>query len=506
MNCSWVIDEHDDDMIILSFESMAIEYYADFISVFNGTVEPQSLLYKSSVLTSENEIPPIVSLKSFPMIVNWVSDDGGEREGWAASFHIGFCDKFDGQMNLFTTRTLQDIPLITNFYTTDPSQKRKYRQGSVCTWDVHPGSGTYAGLYFNSFDLATGDKIIVKDLATKHFIVQYSGQNIPSPLFHAGGMIIEFTSSKSSNRAFGFNANMFFDECPDNIVTLSNSHGIITDGSSPNNPYKSGKNCNWLIKPSSGVVEGGFIQLDFSYIELNDGDNLIIYSSDTSDPSYIIASLIYDSRNPNGLMEQSTFQIFGPAVFIQFITSLGQPNRKGFQFEFNGTLINKLILVCSTKCLACGAGTYYVPQSNECVACPRSLATLIPGQLKCSICPEGTYWESTSSCPLCSPGYFNVNSTVCSPCELPYVALDYGFSECKYCPNDYIPLNSSFCKQCDEGYTSTKGDSHCRVYVHNDEYTVVIYVVVGIGLLIIGAIVFVFYTKRKRSDPWDDIY
>jgi len=173
------------------------------------------------------------------------------------------------------------------------------------------------------------------------------------------------------------------------------------------------------------------------------------------------------------------------------------------------------------NCSLCEPGTYQNEQwQNKCLSCIPGFYNSRSGQINCPPCPRGTYCPFCSTiipldceigryCPdtgatkgiLCPPGYKCIGQGNQRPtiCEAGYYCIGGDAIPAPCSVNSYCGVGCSECKPC---YTpfweSTEASSECRV-------TFVLYVVVGLGILVIGLLILFVYTslrKRKNDDEY----
>ena len=82
--CRWMI-ESSDPVISLHFTSFNTESNHDWVVIYDPTTSPSTLLAKYS----GNQIPPGVTATNGKMLINFVSNESGNSEGWSASYYTG---------------------------------------------------------------------------------------------------------------------------------------------------------------------------------------------------------------------------------------------------------------------------------------------------------------------------------------------------------------------------------------------------------------------------------
>lgn len=61
-------------------------------------------------------MPPLILVSGDTMSANFVTDSGGERQGFHATYYGDFCESLDATMMLHTLKTNKNFPPITTHY------------------------------------------------------------------------------------------------------------------------------------------------------------------------------------------------------------------------------------------------------------------------------------------------------------------------------------------------------------------------------------------------------
>jgi len=303
---------------------------------------------------------------------------------------------------------------------------------------------------------------------------------------------VQFSSNKDKNVGLGFDVSAYIDECPPHPTTLNSLYGTVTDGSSIHSTYKAGQKCEWVISPYKQVSKDGYIHISVNYIDLREGDELIVYDGDS------VFAPVLQKFTDKGEENNFTFKGTHKNIYIQFngANPSSTPN-KGFSISWD---------VCTGKCLDCGVGSYYSPINNECNQCPNLTVALDRGLLTCSRCPPGSHWISTSSCKECAKGFYGNGTKSCHTCSLPKVSAKVGSVNCSYCPDNSVPVNTSYCLPCKTGYYAQGGFDQCKKIINNDDGALILYVFIGITILIVGVVIFMIFQKRRKSENSFEMY
>ena len=127
------------------------------------------------------------------------------------------------------------------------------------------------------------------------------------------------------------------------------------------------------------------------------------------------------------------------------------------------------LLLGSTTCSPCDAGTFSAGETNNCTLCPRGRYSP-SGQEKCISCEVGTFasTEGSETCPRCSAGtYASVpNSTSCTDCELGKAQISVGQDYCLLCQAGSFSneVGATSCSKCPAGRaTNSTGTIECAV-------------------------------------------
>ncbi len=171
----------------------------------------------------------------------------------------------------------------------DGSGPNNYQNNADCRWLIQPSNVTAITLTFQSFNLLSGDSVIVYDggTITSPRLGAFSGSALPPSITSTGGVMLVRFITNASGTADGFVASY---TAALNLPcygtqTVSGASGTITDGSGSNN-YQNNADCKWLITPPPGSVG---IRLEFTQFRTESGyDFVTLYDGNAVNSNYLI--------------------------------------------------------------------------------------------------------------------------------------------------------------------------------------------------------------------------
>jgi len=163
-----------------------------------------------------------------------------------------------------------------------------YPDNADCRWLIQPPGATSITLTFQSFQMLSGDSVIVYNGSTTSAprLGAFSGSSLPPTLTSTGGSMLVRLISNASGNAAGFVAT-YTSTAPTfcgGTQLLTASSGTITDGSGAND-YQNDADCRWVIQPGSGAG----IRIEFTQFRTESGyDFVTIYDGSLVNSRYMV--------------------------------------------------------------------------------------------------------------------------------------------------------------------------------------------------------------------------
>ncbi|MCS7189561.1 MAG: T9SS type A sorting domain-containing protein [Bacteroidia bacterium] len=180
----------------------------------------------------------------------------------------------------------------------DGSGNNNYANNADCRWLIQPPNATSITLSFQSFNLASGDSVIVYNGSniSSPRLGAFSGNSLPPNLTSSSGVMLVRFISNASGTADGFiasyNAQLNLPCYGTQILTQAS--GTITDGSGANN-YQNQLDCRWVLQPGSGVG----IRIEFTQFDTESGYDFVrIYDGPFVNSDYLVRSFSGSSLPP----------------------------------------------------------------------------------------------------------------------------------------------------------------------------------------------------------------
>jgi hypothetical protein len=168
----------------------------------------------------------------------------------------------------------------------DGSRYLDYRNGTDCEWVLAPyispeDSITAVILYFNRFDLASGDTLFIYD-GKEHFsplLGKFYSGNTPGTIFSSVNKVLVHFITESQNTGAGWEIIWNYvppEYCKDTTYYYEDQ-GVITDGSGENK-YLENIDCYYSIKLAGiNLIRIEFLEFelekDYDYLKFYDADN-----------------------------------------------------------------------------------------------------------------------------------------------------------------------------------------------------------------------------------------
>lgn len=155
------------------------------------------------------------------------------------------------------------------------------------------------------------------------------------------------------------------------------------------------------------------------------------------------------------------------------------------------------------KCHTCNANTpFYDSNNNTCISCPDDKPLF--ENKECKACPAGSLFTN-GTCKTCyeidsSKPMFNVETNACEACpsDLPYV--NPVTKNCESIPNGKFLHNGELVDKCPDGFVGDSTTKTCKQQAPVEEdssgLSMTVWIIIGVILLIIAAIVLFFMFGR----------
>uniref|UniRef100_A0A8C0FEB1 Cubilin n=1 Tax=Bubo bubo TaxID=30461 RepID=A0A8C0FEB1_BUBBB len=283
LNCSYIIDQGPQALVILEFESFHLEAPAllsriclyDGVSIFSGTrVTPHPL-----ITLCGNELPAPVSVFG-PMLLNFYTDSHIVGFGFQARYRAIVCGGiFNGSVGVISSPAHSVLD---------------YHNNMNCSYYITVGNGKVVALKFNSFQLE------ISPSCYKDYVAVYDGSDTYAPLLgkFCGSELPPNIKSSSHNLFLVFNTDFFgvdrgwkasFREtlgprngCGGYLTNSAYSFGSPV--SSVTRRYEKNLDCVWIITaPVNKLINLTFTSFAleaqsaqtcrYDYVKLYDGDN-----------------------------------------------------------------------------------------------------------------------------------------------------------------------------------------------------------------------------------------
>jgi Peptidase C10 family/Spi protease inhibitor/Secretion system C-terminal sorting domain/CUB domain len=192
-NCSWLIQPSTPvDYITIEFIEISTESTNDIITIYEGatTSSPVVGTYSGSTL------PSVMNVNGTAALVTFTSNGSTVNSGWKISYYSRPTDFCENLTQL--TAPSGDID--------DGSGAYEYANTTVCRWQITPPGMQQIILYFDAFDLGSGDIVRVYDAQNQILLDEFTGSVIPSAVVcNATSMQVQFITDPSIT-ADGFEA------------------------------------------------------------------------------------------------------------------------------------------------------------------------------------------------------------------------------------------------------------------------------------------------------------
>ncbi|XP_062489682.1 cubilin isoform X1 [Pezoporus occidentalis] len=283
LNCSYIIDQGQQSLVILEFETFHLEAPAlvsriclyDGLSIFSGTtVTPHPL-----ITLCGNELPAPVSVFG-PMLLNFYTDSHITGFGFQARYRAIACGGiFSGSVGVISSPAHSVLD---------------YHNNMNCSYDITVGNNKVVSLKFNSFQLEISpscykDYVAVYDGSDTHapLIGKFCGSTLPPNIMSSSNKLFLVFNTDFSGADRGWKASFRETLGPQNGCGGYLTKSPYSFGSPVSNVtrrYEKNLACVWIITaPANKLINLTFTSFTlearsaqtcrYDYVQLYDGDN-----------------------------------------------------------------------------------------------------------------------------------------------------------------------------------------------------------------------------------------
>ena len=188
-SCTYLLHPACGSYIDLSFDRFNVEAN-DIVNIYDGSTTAAPLLESFSGANPPTASQTITSSDNY-MLVEFITDNSGNEEGWYASYESGFCK---------ASKTITDASGTI----TDGSGSCDYENDTYCRWYIQPTNGaTSINIDFTQWDIPsseTSDYVqIYSGTDFSNLLAKYTGADNPTSIVvPAGNAIVRFISNNSN--------------------------------------------------------------------------------------------------------------------------------------------------------------------------------------------------------------------------------------------------------------------------------------------------------------------
>uniref|UniRef100_A0A8B9CHJ0 Cubilin n=1 Tax=Anser brachyrhynchus TaxID=132585 RepID=A0A8B9CHJ0_9AVES len=283
LNCSYIIDQGPQSLVILEFETFHLEVPAllsriclyDGVSIFSGT----RVTAHPVITLCGNELPDTVSVFG-PMLLNFYTDSHITGFGFQARYRTIVCGgTFNGSVGVISSPAHSVLD---------------YHNNMNCSYYVTVGNGKAVALKFNSFQLEISpscykDYVAVYDGSDTHapLLGKFCGSELPPNIKSSTNKLFLVFNTDFSGSGRGWKASFRETLGPQNGCGGYLPYSAYSFGSPVSNVsrrYEKNLDCVWIITApgnklinltfTSFVLEAQSAQTcRYDYVKLYDGDN-----------------------------------------------------------------------------------------------------------------------------------------------------------------------------------------------------------------------------------------
>ncbi len=197
LSCTYLLHPACGSYIDLSFDRFNVETN-DVVNIYDGSTTAAPLLESFSGANPPAALQTITSSDSY-MLVEFVTDNTGNQEGWYASYESGFCK---------SSKTITDASGTI----TDGSGSCDYENSTYCRWYIQPTNGaTTINIDFTQWDIPAGETTdylqIYAGTDYTNLLVKYTGADNPTSIVVPDGNAVLRFISNSTNVSGGWSLN-----------------------------------------------------------------------------------------------------------------------------------------------------------------------------------------------------------------------------------------------------------------------------------------------------------
>lgn len=192
LDCMWLIAPSDSvSKINIEFLKFDTQLGHDSVFIYNGPSISSPLLGAFS----GNNLPSALSSTKSKVLVRFKTDGDSVKQGWLLSYTSTIPIFCSGVSNL----TAQTATF------SDGSGDKNYNRNSFCRWNISPAGAASISFHFNSFDLASNDYVLIKDIVNSSTIANFTGDSIPHDVVcNSANAQVWFKSNDNEIRGDGF--------------------------------------------------------------------------------------------------------------------------------------------------------------------------------------------------------------------------------------------------------------------------------------------------------------
>ncbi|HIE15768.1 MAG TPA: T9SS type A sorting domain-containing protein, partial [Bacteroidales bacterium] len=236
LNCTYLLHPDCGSYIDLSFDRFNVEAN-DVVNIYDGNTTSSPLLASFSGNNPPLSTQTITSSVDY-MLVEFITDNSGNQEGWYASYESGYCKAL---------KTLTDASGTIS----DGSGTCDYENSTYCRWYVQPTNGaTSINIDFTQWDIPsgeTGDYLqIYAGTDYSNLVAKYTGNDTPTSLVVPDGNAIIRFISNTSNVSGGWSLEY-------SCLTGTNTLTAISNAKIYPNPFVNDATISVTLKSSENV-------------------------------------------------------------------------------------------------------------------------------------------------------------------------------------------------------------------------------------------------------------
>ncbi len=277
LNCTYLLHPACGTYIDLSFDRFNVEAN-DIVNIYDGSTTSAPLLESFTGADPPDASQTITSSDNY-MLVEFITDNSGNQEGWYASYESGFCK---------SSKTITEASGTVS----DGSGSCDYENGTYCRWYIQPTNAsddaTAINLDFTQWDFPSGETHdylqIYAGTDFSNLVAKYSGADKPTSLLVPDKNAVLRFITNSSEVGGGWSINY-------SSVNGVNTQSTVSDAAIFPNPFVNDASVSVSLKSAEAVTINVFNIL---------GERVGSYSANMSAGKNIVAlSEIVDNVSDN---------------------------------------------------------------------------------------------------------------------------------------------------------------------------------------------------------------